>query len=89
MVARTQTKKIAVSSTPIRTTVKILSYPSGEVLGSGAMTENGLNLFNVATYRPLSVGEKVQIFFDVSTAPGQAKPGYYRRAHFTYKYSLN
>lgn len=41
-------------------TVKIISYPSGEVLASDISYENGS--VNTLTYRELSVGEKVQIF---------------------------
>lgn len=64
-------------------TVKIISYPSGEVLASDIAYENGS--VSTLTYRELSVGEKVQIFFDISSQ--YSPPGPYRKAHVNFAYS--
>lgn len=71
---------------PVRVTVKILSYPSGDVLGEGFADEGGIQMLTVTTNRELSQGEKVQIFFDVSSQYNP--PGAYRKAHIRYYYSF-
>ena len=71
---------------PVRVTGKIISYPSGEVLASESMDEGGLQMFNLVSYRPLSVGEKVRIFFDVSSVYNP--PGPYRKAHINFQYEI-
>lgn len=70
---------------PVKVTCKILSYPSGEVLGTATASEP-LGTCNVVTYRSLNVGEKIQLFFDVSSQYNP--PGAYRKAHISYAYQF-
>ncbi len=69
---------------PVVVTCKILSYPSGIVLAEGKVNEYGL--LSINTYRTMKVGEKVQIFFDVSSKNNP--PGPYRKAHIQYAYQF-
>lgn len=69
---------------PVVVTCKILSYPSGTVLAQGKVNEYGL--LSITTSRKMKVGEKVQIFFDVSSKNNP--PGPYRKAHIQYAYQF-
>lgn len=69
---------------PVVVTCKILSYPSRKVLAEGKVNERGL--LSITTSRKMKVGEKVQIFFDVSSQYNP--PGPYRKAHIQYAYQF-
>lgn len=37
----------------------------------------------------VTAGTKIQLFMDVSTRPGYSRPGAYRKAHFSYYYTIS
>lgn len=69
---------------PVRATVQIRNANTGAVLSTSTASE--LQDQTVSYY--VTAGMKVQIFFDVSTAPGYSAPGPYRKAHFSYYYTI-
>lgn len=71
---------------PVKATVQIREAYTGKVLASSTTTQLDYNA-SVSCY--VTSGMKVQIFFDVSTADGYAKPGTLRKAHFNYYYGIN
>lgn len=71
----------------VKVTCEIRSYPSGEVLAVGCWGQSAF-WHSITTYRSLSVGEQVQIYFDVSTWSG-TPPGPYRKAHICYQYKID
>ena len=70
---------------PVKATVQIREAYTGRVLATSTTNENNWNA-SVSAY--VSAGTKVQIFFDVSTMDGYSAPGPYRKAHFSYYYTL-
>lgn len=69
----------------VKATVQIREAYTGRVLATSTTNEMDLNA-KVSAY--VTAGTKVQVFFDVSTIDGQPKPGPYRKAHFSYYYTL-
>lgn len=70
---------------PVKATVQIREAYTGRVLASSTTGEMDLHA-QVSAH--VQAGTKVQIFFDVSTKDGYQRPGAYRKAHFSYYYTL-
>lgn len=69
---------------PVRATVQIRTT-TGRILATSST--NQLD-YNAQVSVHVNSGDKIQVFFDVSTMPGYSAPGPYRKAHFSYYYTL-
>ncbi len=73
------------SSHPIVLTVEIRST-SGAVLGRTSVIDDRSGAVDFAVSAPVSAGQKIQLFFDASSA--YSSPGIYRSAYVNYYYDL-
>lgn len=75
------------SSSPVKVTLEVRNITRGTstsaVFGPGDASDRP----NVGM--TVNSGDVLQVFIDVSTADGYAKPGYYRSARIKYGYSQN
>ncbi len=67
--------------------MQIRKVGTGEILADQWFDEHRIFSYELKTNRPVSVGEKVQVYFDVCSKG--TPPGPYRKAHieFRYRYS--
>lgn len=70
---------------PVVGTIQIRNS-AGRVLSTSPQCgelQSGTVSYNV------TAGMKIQLFMDVSTKPGYSRPGDYRKAHFSYYYTIS
>ena len=72
------------SYSAIKVHMQIRKVGTGEILADEWFNEHRVFSDELKTYRPVSVGEKVQIFFDVCS--NGTPPGPYRKAHISFRY---